>query len=75
MATDRPHTSGPLAKLSWYFSHAQHSVWDRFGSDQQQKMVEDDLTAGKSVAILLFALISTGLVMSIVSLLVILAES
>jgi hypothetical protein len=71
MATASPGTSDPLTKLSYYLSHAQHSVWDRFGAEEQRRMVEYDLTAGKSVSLVLASLITAGLVLSIVSLLVI----
>ncbi len=72
MAT--PGTQPPadhLEKLSWYLSHTRHTVWDAFSDDQQQDMLNDDLFAGKSVATLLFSVITAGLVMSIVSVLVI----
>lgn len=73
-STIRP-ASNYLAKLSWYVSHASHSVWDRFSADEQQRMIHDDLLAGTSVSLVLFSVITAGLVMSIVTLLVILAAS
>ncbi len=75
MASDHRPASGHLAKLSWYLSHAQHSAWDHFSSDQQRQMVEDDLTAGKSISLLLFTLIAVGLTMSIISVSIIWAMS
>lgn len=71
MATTDPRTSNHLEKLSWYLSHARHSVWDAFSAEQQQKMVEDDLFAGKSVSALLVSVITAGLAMSVVTVLVI----
>ena len=71
MATANPTGPNPLAKLSWYLNHERHSVWDRFSADEQRKMVEDDLFAGKSVSLVLASLITAGLAMSIVSLAVI----
>lgn len=71
MATASPVGPNPLAKLSWYLNHEQHSMWDRFSADEQRQMVEDDLFAGKSVSLLLASLITVGLAMSIVSLAVI----
>ena len=75
MASDVRLASGHLAMLSWYLNHAQHSVWDRFSSDQQRQMVEDDLTAGISVSLLLYLLIMVGLTMSIISMSIIWAVS
>jgi hypothetical protein len=44
-------------------------VWDSFSPDQQRQMIEDDLSAGTSVSFVLAALITTGLVMSLVTVL------
>jgi hypothetical protein len=71
MATANLRQADPLAKLSWHLSHLPHQVWDRFSVEEQKRMVEDDLFAGKSVSLELAALITVGLAMSIVSLIVI----
>lgn len=69
MATANPSGSGNLDKLGWYLDHHTHTAWDTFSADQQRKMIEDDLSAGTSVSLLLAALITVGLVMSIVTVL------
>jgi hypothetical protein len=74
MATINPE-SGTLAKLGWYLDHHAHSVWDQFNSQQQQQMVEDDITAGISVSMLLVALITSGMLLSIITVLAVLATS
>jgi hypothetical protein len=75
MATTDRRGSSNLDKLSWYLKHGPHAVWDAFPRDEQDRMVADDLTAGKTVSLLLFLLISTGLVLSAVTLLAILLTS
>jgi len=67
MATANPSGN----KLGWYLDHRTHTVWDTFSADQQRKMIEEDLSAGTSVSLLLAALITAGLVMSIVTVLAI----
>lgn len=69
MATVNPSGSGNLDKLAWYLDHCTHTVWDSFSPDQQRQMIEDDLSAGTSVSFVLAALITTGLVMSLVTVL------
>jgi hypothetical protein len=71
MATVPASKSTSIEKLSWYLGHARHSVWDRFGAADQQRMVEDDLAAGKSVSMVLVALITAGMLLSVVSVLVV----
>jgi len=73
MATAHHHGSKLREKLSWYTARGPHRVWDRFNVEEQERMLQDDLSAGTSVSLLLFALIATGLVLSIVSLLAIVA--
>ncbi len=73
MATANPVGRNNLEKLSWYLDHCKHTVWDSFGADQQNRMIEDDLTAGTSVAMVLVSLITTGLVLIIVTVLAVLA--
>jgi hypothetical protein len=75
MATAQPNSTNPLDKLSFYLAQGQHSVWDRFSPDQQRQMVEDDLAAGRSVSLVLAALITAGMLMSIGSMVLILALS
>lgn len=58
-----------LEKLSWYLGHCQHTVWDRFSSEQQRQMVEEDLFAGKSVSLLLLAEIIFGLALCVTAVL------
>ena len=73
MATTNPIDRSNLEKLSWYLEHCKHTVWDTFGAEQQIKMVEDDLAAGTSVALVLGSLIATGLVLIVVTVLAVLA--
>lgn len=70
MATipDKPRLAD---KLSWYMSR-EHSVWDRFSADEQERMLRDDLTAGTRVSLVLTALIAAGLVLSAVTLIAVL---
>jgi hypothetical protein len=72
MATANRTGSGYLEKLTWYLGHHAHTVWDTFSADQQKKMVQKDLSAGTSVALLLVSLITAGLVLSIVTVLAVL---
>jgi hypothetical protein len=58
-------------KLSWYTSR-EHSVWDRFSREEQERMLRDDLTAGTRVSLVLTALIAAGLVLSAVTLVAVL---
>ena len=60
-----------IQKLSWYTAGARHSVWDRFSPDEQERMLEDDLNAGTSVSLVLFALITAGMLLSVVTVLAI----
>ena len=73
MATVQPTKPTLTEKLSWYTDHARHSVWDRFSAEEQERMLNDDLSAGASVPLLLFALITLGLVLSIATVLAVLA--
>jgi hypothetical protein len=68
MATATRQGPDTLEKLAWHLSHHAHSVWDSFSADEQRKMVEDDMTAGASVSLVLGALITAGLVLSAVTL-------
>jgi len=64
-------TAGPsrlVDKLNWYTTSRAHSVWDRFPAEDKEHMLADDLSAGTSVSLLLTALITVGLVLSIVTL-------
>ncbi|MBI3837530.1 MAG: hypothetical protein HY288_06315 [Planctomycetia bacterium] len=72
MATANPVGQNNLEKLSWYLDHCKHTVWDSFSADQQNRMIEDDLLAGTSVATVLASLIATGLVLIIVTVLAVL---
>ena len=65
--------SSTLDKLEWYLAHSNHAVWDRFSTDEQQAMVDDDLFAARSVSMVLVSLITAGMVLSAVTLLVVLA--
>ncbi len=75
MATIQRPTTDHSSKLSWYLHHAQHSIWDRFSPSEQQQMVEEDLFAGKSVSLLLWSVITLGLLMAIASLAIVLLAS
>lgn len=69
MATvQRPSTS-LRDKLSWHMQRGPHSVWDTFSPEAQEQMLRDDLSAGTGVSMVLFALITTGMVLSIVTVL------
>ena len=68
-------SSGISEKLSWYFSHCPHDLWDRFSGDDQSRMVEDDLLAGRSVSLVLVSLITAGLLLSAITLAVVLWTS
>lgn len=59
-------------KLSWYLSHNSHQLWDQFSPDQQEQMVEDDLSAGVSVSIVLGSLIAAGMILCIATLVAVL---
>ncbi len=72
MATVRGHKTSLTDQLSWYFERGPHRTWDRFGQEDQERMLRDDLTAGIRVSLVLVSLITTGLVLSIVTLLVVL---
>ncbi len=71
MATMQSAPTSHAEDLSWYLNHARHSVWDHFKADQQQQMVEDNLAAGRTVSLVLFSLITAGLLMSIATVLVV----
>lgn len=73
MATVHLGGRNNLEKLSWYFDHCKHAVWDSFDPEQQNRMIEDDLSAGKSVSMVLGSLIATGLVLIVVTVLAVLA--
>ena len=75
MATIESTSHPNLEKLSWYLGHCTHTVWDSFGADQQNQMVEDDLAAGKYVPLVLGSLITAGMVLCILTLLVVLATT
>ncbi len=64
-------TAGPtrlVDKLNWYTTSRAHSVWDRFSADDQERMLSDELAAGTQVSLVLTALITIGLVLSVVTL-------
>jgi hypothetical protein len=67
MATVQPATRKLIDQISWYTQRARHEAWDRFGCEEQEQMLRDDLNAGMSVSLLLGALITTGLVLSLVT--------
>lgn len=56
-------------KLSWYTTRGSHRMWDRFGADEQEQMLQDDLSAGRGVSLLLFALVTMGMLLSLVTVL------
>ena len=55
-------------KLNWYNATRAHSVWDRFSVEDKERMLADDLAAGTRVSLVLSALITIGLVLSVVTL-------
>lgn len=73
MATVHRANGKLIDQLSWYTSHARHSVWDRFSAVERERMLQDDLSAGTRVALLLVALITAGMVLSMVTVLAVLA--
>jgi hypothetical protein len=73
MATANPTGRNNLGKLSWYLSHSTHTAWDSFSPDQQDRMIEEDLQAGASVAAVLVSLIATGLVLIVTTVLAVVA--
>lgn len=74
MATANSTPRSAAEKLAWYLDHHAHSVWDRFSAEQQEKMVEEDLAAGKSVSLVLVSLITAGMLLAAVTLLAILVQ-
>jgi hypothetical protein len=65
-------TVGPsrlIDRISWYTDHARHRVWDRFGPAEQERMLRDDMTAGRNVSLVLFAIVTTGMLLSIITVL------
>ena len=69
------HASTNRDSLAWYLGHCSHAEWDHFGLEEQERMVQDDLSAGRNVSLILFALVTTGLVLAAVTLLVVIATS
>jgi hypothetical protein len=74
MATASKGSIG-LEKLGWYFEHCNHAVWDRFSPDEQQAMVDDDLTAARSVSLVLVSLITAGMLLAAVTLVIVVLRS
>ena len=66
---------GNLEKLSWYLANQRHDAWDAFGAEQQEQMIEDDLSAATNVSAILVSLVTTGLVLSIVTVVAVLMTS
>ncbi len=56
-------------KLTWYNSTARHDVWDRFSAADKERMLEDDLAAGVQVSLVLTALITAGMLLSVATVL------
>ena len=74
MATiSQPSTN--LRKLAWYKEHCSHTDWDKFPVAEQERMIEDDLTAATRVSLILGALIAMGMVLAAVTLVGILLTS
>ncbi len=74
MATVNPSKPKLIEKLAWYTNRGRHQMWDRFSAEEQEKMLSDDLQAGTKVSIVLTALISLGLAMSIITLAIVLLQ-
>ena len=62
-------TTKLVDKLTWYNSTARHDVWDRFSADDKERMLEDDLAAGVQVSLVLTALITAGMLLSVATVL------
>jgi hypothetical protein len=63
MATTAP--TGPLGR-SIRFREDDYPFWrDHFAPEARRQMVEDDLRAGETVAVELFALIAIGLALGV----------
>lgn len=75
MATASTSSRHGLEKLSWYLANNRHTVWDRFSPETQRSLIEEDLTAGKSVSMVLISVISAGMVMSMIALAYVLMTS
>ena len=73
MATAQHSGSTLRDQVASFTGRGRHRFWDRFNADEQERMLRDDLTAGTSVSLLLFALIMTGLMLTVVTLLTIVA--
>ena len=67
--------STSLEKLNWYLEHCNHAVWDRFSTEEQQSMVDEDLFAARTVSLVLVSLITSGMILSAVTLIVVLSTS
>jgi hypothetical protein len=72
MATVTGRQARLTEKLSWYFQRGPHRAWDRFSPEDQEQMLRDDMAAGTRVSLVLVGLITTGLVLSIATLLAVL---
>ena len=74
MATASKGSTG-LEKLGWYLEHCNHGAWDRFSADEQRAMVDEDLTAARSVSLVLGSLITAGMLLAAVTLLIVVLRS
>jgi hypothetical protein len=75
MATASSGNRSHLEKLSWYLAHQPHEVWDRFSAEQQEQMIDDDFSAATNVSAILVSLVTTGLLLSIVTVVAVLVMS
>jgi hypothetical protein len=69
MATVSSPRGNLTDKLGWYTETRRHHVWDGFSAEERERMLRDDLDAGTRVSLVLASLITTGLVLSAVTLL------
>ena len=56
-------------RTRWVYDERTFPVWNRsFDKDSRIEMIQDDLWAGRSIAVLLAVLVAIGLVLSLVTL-------
>ncbi len=72
MATVGTTKSGLVDKLTWYNAECSHTMWDRFSTEDQERMLSEDMSAGTGVSLLLGSVMAAGLLMAIVSLAIVL---
>jgi hypothetical protein len=55
-------------RTAWVYDERSFPVWNRsFDKSSRAEMIQDDLWAGRSIAVLLAVLVAIGLVLSLVT--------